>query len=110
MAAASGRRRHHHQGQPVERAGGPRDGRAGDLGVAGGGREVAVAEQHLDDADVGAALQQVGGEAVPQGVHGIFFVNPEYGERLGDIKELEATYARIGDFMKQECGGYCFLF
>lgn len=43
---------------------------------------------------------------VPQGVPGIFFVNPEYGERLGDIKELEATYGRIGDFMKQQCGGY----
>jgi putative N6-adenine-specific DNA methylase len=43
---------------------------------------------------------------VPQGVPGIFFVNPEYGERLGDIKELEETYARIGDFMKQKCGGY----
>jgi putative N6-adenine-specific DNA methylase len=43
---------------------------------------------------------------VPQGVPGILFVNPEYGERLGDIKELEETYARIGDFMKQKCGGY----
>lgn len=43
---------------------------------------------------------------VPQDVPGIFFVNPEYGDRLGDIKELEVTYARIGDFMKQHCGGY----
>jgi len=43
---------------------------------------------------------------VPQNVPGIFFVNPEYGERLGDLKELEETYARIGDFMKQKCGGY----
>jgi len=43
---------------------------------------------------------------IPPGVPGIFYVNPEYGERLGDIKELEATYARIGDFMKQKCGGY----
>ncbi len=43
---------------------------------------------------------------VPQGVPGIFYVNPEYGERLGDVKELEVTYARIGDFMKQQCGGY----
>jgi len=43
---------------------------------------------------------------IPAGVPGIFFVNPEYGERLGDSKELEATYARIGDFMKQYCGGY----
>ena len=33
-------------------------------------------------------------------------MNPEYGERLGDVKELEETYSRIGDFMKQKCGGY----
>jgi len=43
---------------------------------------------------------------IPPGVPGIFYVNPEYGERLGDVKELEGTYARIGDFMKQKCGGY----
>lgn len=43
---------------------------------------------------------------IPAGENGIFYVNPEYGERLGDVKELEATYARIGDFMKQKCGGY----
>jgi hypothetical protein len=27
-----------------------------------------MAEQHLDDADVGASLEQVSGEAVPQGM------------------------------------------
>jgi putative N6-adenine-specific DNA methylase len=43
---------------------------------------------------------------IPPNVPGIFFVNPEYGERLGAIKELEETYGRIGDFMKQKCGGY----
>jgi putative N6-adenine-specific DNA methylase len=43
---------------------------------------------------------------VPAGENGVFYVNPEYGERLGDVRELEATYARIGDFMKQKCGGY----
>lgn len=43
---------------------------------------------------------------VPPGVPGIFYVNPEYGERLGDINELEKTYSLIGDFMKQKCGGY----
>ena len=37
---------------------------------------------------------------------GIFYVNPEYGERLGVVNKLEETYARIGDFMKQKCGGY----
>jgi putative N6-adenine-specific DNA methylase len=43
---------------------------------------------------------------IPPDVTGIFYVNPEYGERLGDVKELEETYSRIGDFMKQRCGGY----
>lgn len=43
---------------------------------------------------------------VPQHAAGIMFVNPEYGERLGQVQELEATYKRIGDFMKQRCGGY----
>jgi putative N6-adenine-specific DNA methylase len=43
---------------------------------------------------------------IPAGVQGIFYVNPEYGERLGVVQELEETYSRIGDFMKQKCGGY----
>jgi putative N6-adenine-specific DNA methylase len=43
---------------------------------------------------------------VPQLNKGVFFINPEYGDRLGEIGELEETYARIGDFMKQKCGGY----
>jgi putative N6-adenine-specific DNA methylase len=43
---------------------------------------------------------------IPPAVPGIFYVNPEYGERLGDVKQLEETYSRIGDFMKQQCGGY----
>ena len=43
---------------------------------------------------------------VPQGEAGVMFINPEYGERLGDEPELELTYKRIGDFMKQQCKGY----
>jgi len=37
---------------------------------------------------------------------GIVIFNPEYGERLGVHTKLEATYKRIGDFMKQNCKGY----
>lgn len=37
---------------------------------------------------------------------GVIFFNPEYGERLGEFAELEATYARLGDFMKKKCQGY----
>ncbi len=37
---------------------------------------------------------------------GVIYFNPEYGDRLGEITELEATYARMGDFMKKKCQGY----
>lgn len=43
---------------------------------------------------------------VPPHQAGVVLLNPEYGERLGQIAELEATYARIGDFMKKRCEGY----
>jgi putative N6-adenine-specific DNA methylase len=43
---------------------------------------------------------------VPEGAAGVVYMNPEYGLRLGEMEELEETYGRIGDFMKQQCGGY----
>jgi 23S rRNA G2445 N2-methylase RlmL len=43
---------------------------------------------------------------VPETESGVVFFNPEYGERLGDETELQETYGRIGDFMKQKCKGY----
>lgn len=42
---------------------------------------------------------------IPEGSGSIYF-NPEYGERLGEIKDLEETYGRIGDFLKKKCQGY----
>lgn len=43
---------------------------------------------------------------VPQDAAGVIMFNPEYGERLGDEIELNATYARMGDFLKKSCKGY----
>jgi len=37
---------------------------------------------------------------------GVIYFNPEYGERLGEVAELETTYAHIGDFLKKKCQGY----
>jgi hypothetical protein len=37
------------------------------MGVAGGGLEAPMTEQDLDGPDIGPLLEQVGGEAVPQG-------------------------------------------
>ncbi|MDP3111617.1 MAG: hypothetical protein Q8M71_05905 [Thermodesulfovibrionales bacterium] len=42
---------------------------------------------------------------VPEG-KGIVILNPEYGERMGMIKELENVYKGIGDLFKQKCSGY----
>ncbi len=39
------------------------------------------------------------------GNSGIIVMNPEYGERMGEIQKLEATYKDIGDYLKQKCGG-----
>jgi len=43
---------------------------------------------------------------VPEEANGVIMFNPEYGERLGDEIELNATYARMGDFLKNKCKGY----
>ena len=43
---------------------------------------------------------------IPENQNGVVFINPEYGERLGSIELLEATYGRIGDFLKKKCKGY----
>lgn len=42
---------------------------------------------------------------VPEG-GGIVIMNPEYGERLGDVRYLGEVYQAIGDFFKQKCQGY----
>ncbi len=42
---------------------------------------------------------------VPDG-GGIVLLNPEYGERLGEIEKLKEYHKRIGDFFKKKCQGY----
>ncbi|HML76280.1 MAG TPA: hypothetical protein PKB02_17455 [Anaerohalosphaeraceae bacterium] len=36
---------------------------------------------------------------------GIIIMNPEYGNRMGEIEKLRDTYKRIGDYFKQKCAG-----
>lgn len=43
---------------------------------------------------------------IPEIEPGVIYFNPEYGERLGNLDELEDIYAQIGDFMKKKCKGY----
>ncbi|MCU7495568.1 MAG: class I SAM-dependent RNA methyltransferase [Ignavibacteria bacterium] len=42
---------------------------------------------------------------IPMG-GGTVLLNPEYGERLGKVAELEEIYKGIGDFFKKKCLGY----
>lgn len=37
---------------------------------------------------------------------GIVILHGEYGQRLGNQFELPETYSRMGDFLKQKCGGW----
>ncbi|MGI8580639.1 MAG: THUMP domain-containing class I SAM-dependent RNA methyltransferase [Chitinophagaceae bacterium] len=43
---------------------------------------------------------------IPENTNGMVFLNPEYGERMGEENQLEETYTAIGDFMKKKCKGY----
>jgi putative N6-adenine-specific DNA methylase len=43
--------------------------------------------------------------AVPDG-EGVVILNPEYGERMGNVGALEEIYKQIGDFFKARCMGY----
>ncbi|MCE5312929.1 MAG: hypothetical protein LLF86_07245 [Nitrospiraceae bacterium] len=56
---------------------------------------------HLIDFRVCAFEQTV----IPEG-SGIVILNPEYGERMGKVQQLETVYHAIGDFFKQKCSGY----
>ncbi len=42
---------------------------------------------------------------IPDG-NGVVMFNPAYGERMGELEQLENTYKLIGDFLKQKCHGY----
>lgn len=63
--------------------------RAGcNLGVEGGAVQLGVPEQDLDDPDVGAILQQVGGEAVTQRMRPEYCNNPYRQEREERFPEV----------------------
>jgi len=42
---------------------------------------------------------------LPEG-GGVIVLNPEYGERMGEVPKLEGTYKDIGDYFKQKCRGF----
>lgn len=71
---------------------------------------VLIGEENAKAAGVAEYIEFETGDfretTVPVTAEGYVFMNPEYGERLGETEELETTYKEIGDFMKQQCAGY----
>jgi putative N6-adenine-specific DNA methylase len=45
-------------------------------------------------------------ESPVPGGKGVIILNPPYGERLGELKQLSLLYEGIGDFLKKKCKGY----
>jgi len=69
--------------------------------------EIAQKNASVAGVDELIAFQQCDFELTPMpSTPGVVYFNPEYGERLGAVQELEETYARIGDFLKKRCQGY----
>jgi putative N6-adenine-specific DNA methylase len=68
---------------------------------AAGNNAATAGVEHLIDFDVCDFSQT----PLPEG-SGVVVLNPEYGERLGRVSQLEKTYKEIGDFFKQRCRGY----
>jgi putative N6-adenine-specific DNA methylase len=77
-------------------------------------RALVVANENLKAADLVGAVKLRSGNISefrpPQGP-GTIIVNPPYGERIGEVRELEELYKTIGDVFKQNCKGYqAFIF
>ncbi len=49
--------------------------------------------------------RELGSSKVPAGT-GLVLTNPPYGERMGELEELEPLYATLGDWLKTECAGW----
>lgn len=71
---------------------------------------IAIAQANAKTAGVDTLIQFIEGDfaetPIPNEDGGVIVFNPEYGERMGVHTKLEATYARVGDFLKKECAGY----
>jgi 23S rRNA G2445 N2-methylase RlmL len=71
---------------------------------------IKIAKSNAEDAGVEKLItfQQCDFEEtkVREDKPGVVYFNPEYGERMGEMTELESTYSRIGDFLKKKCKGY----
>jgi 23S rRNA G2445 N2-methylase RlmL len=70
---------------------------------------VAAAKRNAENAGVSDLIEFKScdfAETEVPGGDGVVFLNPEYGERMGEERNLLDLYKRIGDFFKHRCRGY----
>ncbi len=73
------------------------------------GEELKAARLNLENAGLLAAvtLNQANVlEISAPADHGVLVANLPYGERMGDLNELEALYPKLGDVLKKKFGGW----
>jgi len=80
----------------------------GDLGVELGGFQTAMAQQGLDDPDVGAALEHVGGAGVAEQVAGAGFFDLGLLEQAFDAGR-EGASAEAGALVGEEQRGFAVI-
>ena len=82
------------------------------LGFDRDARIIPVAQANLERAGLDELVQvmqgRVEGLRLPEGLpeHGLMLTNPPYGERLGEVSNMPALYAALGETMRRELMGW----
>ncbi len=70
---------------------------------------IRVASENAKLAGLERHLRFMRGDALklsPRGHRGVIVCNLPYGERTGEVEELQSLYSGLGDVLKQRCAGY----
>ena len=70
---------------------------------------IRVASENAKLAGLERHLRFMRGDALklsPRGHRGVIVCNLPYGERTGEVEELQSLYSGFGDVLKQQCAGY----
>ena len=70
---------------------------------------IRVASENAKLAGLERHLRFMRGDALklsPRGHRGVIVCNLPYGERTGEVEELQSLYSGFGDVLKQRCAGY----
>jgi len=73
------------------------------------GDELKAAHHNLEEAGIRATVELNQAnvlEISAPGDHGILLTNLPYGERMGELAELEVLYPKLGDLLKKKFGGW----